>query len=49
LEQLNDLLEEEEEKQKRKIVKIYKETKLDNMDGDAAKNKFKMTNFKKKN
>ncbi|KAL4471747.1 hypothetical protein ABPG74_008640 [Tetrahymena malaccensis] len=48
MEQLNDLIQDEEERQKKGIIKIYKQTKLDNMDGDAAKHKYKMINFKKK-
>ena len=48
MEQLNDLIEEEDEKQNKNIVKIYKETKLVDA-SDATKGKSKMVNFKKNN
>ncbi|EAR93240.2 transmembrane protein, putative (macronuclear) [Tetrahymena thermophila SB210] len=49
LEMLQELIEDEEEENQKNMIKIFKKTQLDNIDIDAARNKFNMTSFKKKN
>lgn len=46
---LEELIEDEGEKNQKNMIKIFKKTQLENIDADAARNKFNMVSFKKKN
>lgn len=47
--QMNSILQQEEEDYKSKLVKIFKETRIDQFDPDFFKNKIKMTTMKRVN
>lgn len=46
---MQEIFREEERKQNRQLVKIFKETRIDQFDPDFFKNKVKMTTMKRVN